>query len=123
MNVPARLPYKRAERVSDLLRQILSEILMSRVHHLGLEGVTVTGVKMTDDLQQAHVFYRVFDQAKRVEVARQLKKSAGLLRKEASHELKMRHSPVLTFEYDESLEYGHRIDELLAQIPPRSEEE
>ncbi len=118
-----RLPYKRAERVSDLLREVLSEILMSRVHHLGLEGVTVTAVKMTDDLQQAKVFYRVFDPAKRVDVAKQLKKSAGLLRKEATHELKMKYSPILTFEYDESLEYGHRIDELLASLPRRGEEE
>jgi ribosome-binding factor A len=119
-----RQPYKRAERVSDLLRQVLSEILMTRVHHLGLEGVTVTGVKITDDLQSAHVFYRVFDLSKRVETARNLRKASGFLRREATREMKMRRAPTLTFEYDESLEYGHRIDELLASVPrPPGEEE
>ncbi len=121
--MPSRLPYKRSERVSDLLREVLSEILMSRVHHLGLEGVTVTSVQMTDDLQQARVFYRVFELSKRAEVARQLKKITGLLRKEVTREMKLRYSPTLTFEYDESLEYGHRIDELLAHLPPREEDE
>jgi ribosome-binding factor A len=113
----SRLPYKRAERVSDLLRQVLSEILLSKIHHEGLDDVTVTGVKMSDDLQHARVFYRVLDLAKREQVAKQLSKVAGLLRKEAGHQLKMKYTPHLLFEYDESLEYGHRIDSLLAKIP------
>jgi ribosome-binding factor A len=116
-------PFKRAERVADLLRQILSELLMTKVHHHGLEGVTVTGVKMTDDLQHARVYYRVIDADQRVAVARQLPKVRGFLRKEAGHQLNLRYAPELKFEYDESSDYGRRIDALLSSLPKRAEEE
>ena len=119
----SRLPYKRAERVGDLLREILSELLMNKIHHLGLEGLTLTSVKISDDLQHARVFYRLIDPGRRVEIAKKLPKVAGLLRKEAGHELKLKRTPELRFEYDESLEYGDKIERLLASIKKRDSEE
>src|ERR1043166_7563076 len=111
-----RQPFKRAQRVSDLLRQILSELFLSRVHHLGLEGLTITGVTITDDMQHARVYYRIFDPTKRAEVAKIIPQVIPFLRREAGKQLKIKYTPELQFEYDESLDYGHRIERLLQTI-------
>ena len=109
-------PFKRSERVADLLRQAVSEILMSRVQHAGLEEVTVTGAKVSDDLQHARVYYRVLNLDHKDEVAKRLELMTGTVRKELGHQMKLRYTPELKFEYDRSLEYGHRIDQLLNSI-------
>lgn len=120
--INARQPFKRADRVADLLRQIVSEILMTEVPHIGLEGVTITGVKMTDDLQHARVFYRVLDPERRADTKKNLDKAAPTIRKLAGKQLKMRYTPFIHYEYDESVEYGHRIDELLSSIKKGEQE-
>lgn len=114
--VSPRQPFKRAERVSDLLRQVLSETLMRKTPHLGLEGVTVTGVNISDDLQHARVYYRVLDPQLLSETAHKLSRAVPLLRKEVGRQLKMRYTPHLTFHFDESLEYGSHIERLLESI-------
>ena len=119
----SRQPFRRAERYADVLRQIVSEALLTKFPHLGLEEITVTGVRVTDDLQNARVFYRVMNPENRTEVARQLSKMAGPIRKEAGKELKSKFTPQLAFEYDESLDYRHRIDQLLASVPKAEPEE
>jgi ribosome-binding factor A len=117
-----KLPYKRAQRVADLLRRVISEILLNKLHHLGLESVNVTGVTLTDDLKHARVFYRVLQADRRIEAAKALSKSAKIIRKEAAHEMKMRYTPNIRFEYDDSLEYGDRIEELLSSVRASEEE-
>ncbi|HLG18356.1 MAG TPA: 30S ribosome-binding factor RbfA [Bdellovibrionota bacterium] len=111
-----RHPFKRSERVSDLLRQVVSEILMRRIKHVGVEDVTITGAKVSDDLQHAMVYYRVMNPEKREEVGKKLRRLIGSVRREVGHEMKLRYTPELRFEYDESLEYGDRIDELLKEV-------
>ncbi|MFH1262538.1 MAG: 30S ribosome-binding factor RbfA [Pseudomonadota bacterium] len=110
------------DRVSDVLRRIVSETISSRVHHRGLEGVTVTDVTVTADIRHAKVYYRVLDPSTRVEVARALKKSAYLFQRQLNQELQTRYIPHLTFEYDETLERGMHIESLLKSVRKNEEE-
>ncbi len=118
-----RQPFRRADRYADVLRQIVSEALLKKFPHLGLEEITITGVRITDDLQNARVLYRVMHPEHRTEVAKQLSKMTGAIRRETGKELKSKFTPRLTFEYDDSLDYGHRIDQLLASVPKGDSEE
>jgi len=115
-------PYKRAERVGDLLREVLSETLVNKVHHYGLENVAITGVRISDDLQHARVFYRVLDKSKLTLTRRRLGQVSAMLRREAGRQLRMRYTPELKFEYDKSLDYGDRIEALLASVRTSEEE-
>ncbi len=118
------LPYKRVDRVNDLIRRIVSQALMMKIHHQGLEGVTVTEVDVTPDLRHGKVYYRVMDLGKRVDIKKSLERIKPLIQKELSGQMQTRNTPVLEFVYDESFDYGQRIDHLLDSIKkPDSQEE
>ena len=115
-------PFNRVDRVADVIRKVVSETLISRVHHRGLEGVTITDVRVSPDIQHAHVFYRVLDTSKVAETGRELAKTAYLVQRELNHELQTRYIPHLTYEYDDSLERGNRIESLLKSVRKNEEE-
>ncbi|MBF0458152.1 MAG: 30S ribosome-binding factor RbfA [Nitrospirae bacterium] len=110
------LPYKRSQRVGDLLRQEISEIILSRIKDPRLGFITVTDVELSDDLKTAHVFISVL---KKGEVSRTLKilnAAAGFIRHEAAKNVKLRRIPSMVFAEDKAIEYGMKIDGLLNNI-------
>ncbi len=109
--------FKRADRVSDLIKAELSDILLRRINDPQVQGITVTGVRMTDDLRQAEVFFvRVGQNTCSDETMRGLDRAAGFVRRELGKRLRLRHVPEIRFAFDESFEYGDRINRLLAEI-------
>jgi ribosome-binding factor A len=120
--MPGRHPFNRVDRVADVLRKVVSETLASKVHHRGLEDVTVTDVRVSPDIKHARIYYRVLDITKRAETGRALEKAAYLVQRELNHALKTRYTPHLTFEYDDTLERGNRIESLLKSIRKNEEE-
>lgn len=123
MPARGRQPFKRSDRVADSIRQILADVFMRRVPHHGLEGITVTAVHVTDDLQHARVYYRVLDSEKRADAEKSLAESKWMIRKELGHELHLKFTPDLHFEFDDSLEYGSRIEGLLKKVRTEASEE
>lgn len=109
-------PFKRVDRVADVIRQIVSSALMTKVHHLGLEAVTVTDVTVSPDLRHAKVFFTVMDAARLQQAKRALGAIKSLIQKEVASQMATRNTPHLRFVYDESLEYGNHIDRLLNKI-------
>ena len=79
-------PYNRVDRLADVIRKVVSETLLSRVHHRGLEGVTITDVRVSPDIKHAHIYYRVLDQSKLAEIGRALAKTAYLVQKQLNQE-------------------------------------
>lgn len=109
--------FKRADRVADLIKAEISDILLRQVNDPQVQGITVTGVQVTDDLRQAKVFFvRVGQNICSDETMKGLHRAAGFLRKELGKRLRLRHVPEIRFIFDESFEYGDRIDRLLAEI-------
>lgn len=109
-------PYKRADRVSDILRQIVSETLMTRVHQQGMENVTITGVDVTPDLRQARVYFSVMNFLQVNEVKKMLHQAKPIVQKAIGNQMRTRNTPVVRFVYDKSTEYGSHIDQLLLKI-------
>ncbi len=119
-------PFKRTDRVSDEIRKIVSEVL-SRMHHYNFDQVTVTGVKITPDLRNARIYYRLLDPTRRPEIMKGLQNKGKQIQYELGQQLTLRSTPRLKFEYDESIDYGDRIEQLFHKIhendEPNSEEE
>jgi len=111
-----RQPYKRIDRVNDLVRKVVSETLIQKIHHHGLEEVIITDVRVSPDLKHARVFYRVLNEEHRSKMAKELSRVTGLVRRELAHQLRTRFTPMIRFEYDETFEYGNRIETLLQSI-------
>jgi len=101
---------KRAEKVAEAIHEIISALLIKGVKDPRIGFTTITGVKLSDDLHLATVYFSVVG-------GETEKKSAEKgLRKEGGRNLRMRYVPDLIFRYDASLDYGQHIDELLDEI-------
>lgn len=116
-------PFKRTDRVSDLLRKIISEVFAKKIHHQGFDQVTITAVNITPDLRRAHVYYRLLDPTKRTEMMHAIQSKTKLIQKEVGSQIKLRSTPKLTFQYDEAFDYGNRIEQLLSTIKDSDKEE
>jgi len=115
---------RRSQRVADVVRSVLSSLLLMEAHDPELRKVTVTEVEMPPDLRSARVFFSVLGgEPERERAAESLTRAAGFLRGEVGRRSGLRHAPELVFVLDRSLERGARVEEILALVlPPRDEE-
>lgn len=113
----------RVGRVKQAILREVNDILRTEVRDPRVEGVTITDVELTGDLQQAKIFYSTLnnDEEAKSETQIGLERATGLVRKELGSRLTTYHTPEIEFRRDESVEYGNRIDELLNQIQAEDE--
>ncbi len=109
----------RQQRVGGRIQQELSTLLFKRINDPRLEWATITAVKMTRDLKIARVYYCVFgEEDKRVQVGQAFDKAHGFIKRELARNLGLRYMPELEFFYDESFDYGQKIEGILKEIGP-----
>ena len=107
----------RTARLGEQIRQDLTELLARNVRDPGIGFVTVTRVRVTDDLQQARVFYTALGEADAArKTARALERATPFLRRALAERLGLRRVPEITFAVDASIGHQARVEELLEQI-------
>jgi ribosome-binding factor A len=107
----------RPERVAELVQREVSEILARHMRDPRLEGFTVTEVEVSPDLQFATIFVSTLDTGdKRAQALKALDRAAPAIRHLLAPRLGLREMPEVRFRFDESLERGARVDELLRRI-------
>jgi ribosome-binding factor A len=108
------MPSDRMRRVNEAVREVLSGRLARGLKDPRIGFVTVTAVETSPDLRHARVFVSVLgDETERDRTLAGLASSHGLLQAEIARELRMKRTPTLDFVYDESIDRGMRITELL----------
>src|SRR6266496_1430713 len=109
---------RRIDRIEEQLRIELGEIIEREIQDPRIGLATVTAVKVSPDLSHARVFVTVLgDATQRKKTLEGLRSAASFVRRSLSKRLHhMRRIPELSFDYDESVEKGIRIEELLGQI-------
>ena len=107
---------ERMRRVNEALREVLSEGIGSlKDPRIGF--VTVTGVDTSPDLRQATVYVSVLgSEKKRDATIAGLQSSHGVLQSRVNSELRLKHTPQLTFEYDPTVERGVRLSRLIDEL-------
>jgi ribosome-binding factor A len=111
------MDFKRADRVADLIKQELSGILRREVGDPRIANITVTDVKLTDDLRSARIYFvELGKDSLSADVEKGLSKAKGFLKRELGKRLQLRYIPELAFFYDPSFEYGSRIEKLLKEV-------
>ena len=106
-------------RVDEAVRAVLSDAIAKDLKDPRVGFVTVTGVKTSPDLRHARVYVSVLgDDRARAASLDGLRSAHGFLQGVLGVELKLKHTPALTFEYDESVDRGMRITELLDRVVP-----
>jgi ribosome-binding factor A len=109
-------------RVNAAVREVLSEAV-GDLKDPRIGFVTVTGVKTSADLRQAQVFVSVLGSAKKREQTLEgLDAAHGVLQARIARELRMKRTPQLTFQYDDSVERGVRMSHLIDELAPDDDE-
>ena len=107
----------RQERVKELLKTEISEILMRDLKDPRLGFVTIIDAEVSKDLQHAKVYVSVLgDEKQKQESLAVLQHAAGHIRAEFGRRAFMKTIPEISFKLDTSVEYGARIFELLQQV-------
>ena len=108
---------KRAVRVGDQILKEIAFLLISRVRDPRVREVTITGIRLSDDLKNAKVYYSVMGDEKTVERAKNgLDSAKGFIKREIGLRMSLRYIPEIRFVYDASLEGGSRMDKLFDNI-------
>lgn len=109
--------FYRSDRVSAQLRRDLGTLVHEAVREHGLPSVSVSDVEVTRDLAHAKVFVTALQPERSTEAVKGLKAIAGELRYQLAQAMKLRHVPELHFHYDDSVDRGERIENLLRDLP------
>ena len=102
----------RMNKVEEELKREISNIVNYELNNTNITGmVSVTKVKVTPDFRYARVYVSMLN-ANKKKTLEALKKSAGYVRTQLAHKINLRTTPEIVFEFDESIEYGSKIDSI-----------
>ncbi|MFT8362643.1 MAG: 30S ribosome-binding factor RbfA [Sporolactobacillus sp.] len=107
----------RVHRVAEQMKKEMSDIIRNRIKDPRVGFVTVTGVDITGDLQEATVYVSVLGDKEAVEgTLAGLAKAKGFIRSEIGKRIRLRKTPEIQFKYDQSITYGNHIDQLINDL-------
>ena len=107
----------RMSRVDEELKKEISNIITYDLKDPNITGlISVTKVKVSGDLKYAKVYVSMLNAKDNKAVLAALKKSAGFVRTEIAKKMNLRTTPEIIFIFDDSIEYGSRIDTILKEV-------
>jgi ribosome-binding factor A len=112
----------RIERVNEVIKEVLSEIVMNEVKDPRVGLVTIVGVRVTHDLSSAKVLFSVMgDEEQRAATLKILKGASRFMRRVLVRQLDVKVAPELHWVYDDSLDRAFRIEQVLKETgaPPK----
>ena len=104
----------KAERAASDIQKELGSILFLEAKDEDFKNVTLTAVEVTNDLSYAKVYFTTTDDREKVE--HDLNNEAGFFRSLLASRLEIRHTPELRFIFDESIEYGQKIEKIIEEL-------
>ena len=114
----------RMRRINEVLREVVGAAISGELSDPRIGFVTVTSVETSPDLRTAKVHVSVLgDESEREETLTALRSSHGVIQSRIAAETRMKRTPTLTFHYDDTIEQGVRISQLLEDEDPGEPEE
>jgi len=108
---------KRAIRVGDVLLKELADLLMRRVKDPRVTGVTLTGIRVSNDLKYAKVYFSLIgDEQAIMEVQQGLESAKGFMKREIGRRMELKYVPDIVFKHDPSLATGERMEKLFQNM-------
>jgi ribosome-binding factor A len=116
---------RRTERLNQVIQIEISDLLRKHINDPRLNGlISVTGVSISKDLQNAKVLISALcDNADKKEILKGFTSAAGFLRRELAHRLNIRVTPELSFEFDDSIERGVNLVNLIDKLATENKAE
>lgn len=110
-------PYSRSDRVGGLIKQQMAELLRKEIRDPSLGQATITGVKVSPDLRIAKVYFTTTNAQGAPQAAlKAFERARGFVKRELAQRLGLRYMPDLQFYYDDSIDLGARIEQLIKMV-------
>lgn len=109
-----KISYRR-ERINELLKREIISVIRDKLQDKRLKEVLITEVIISSDLSAAKVFFST-DEKNKKDIALLLNKASGFFRLQLSKKIDLRHTPVLNFIYDTTINKSNRIEEILRNL-------
>ena len=109
------------ERLNSTFVKEISYILSTEVKDENIKFVTITDCDITSDLSYAKVYFTVLDTTKKIDTLKALDRAKSFIRGKLSERVDIRHTPELKFIFDESIEYGNRIEKKIEELHEKDE--
>jgi ribosome-binding factor A len=106
----------RAQKVGDQIQRELSAILHRELRDPRVGMITLTGVEVSPDCAHATVFFTCLDASHVHDATEGLRRAAGFLRTQLAKRIKLYTAPELRFVYDESIERGAHLSQLIDSV-------
>ncbi len=104
----------KAERAGSEIQKELGNIILFEAKDEDFKNVVITAVDVSNDLSFAKVYFTTVDD--REKVLHDLNNAAGFFRSLLAEKLEIRHTPELRFIFDESIEYGQKIEKIIEDL-------
>ena len=109
------------KRIASQIVREVSDILQNEARDRLMHTITVTGCDVSNDLSYAKVYFTCVLDIEPKDIEKELEEAAGFIRKELSERIEIRHTPKLVFKFDNSIEYGNHIEDILDEINKKDE--
>ncbi len=107
----------RLNRIDEEMKKEISHIITYDLKDPNITGlISVTKVKVSGDLKYAKVYVSMINAKDNKQVLATLKKSSGFVRTELAKRMNLRLTPEIIFIFDDSIEYGAKIDTILKEV-------
>jgi len=104
------------ERLGASFVEEISSIIQEEIKDPDIKFVTITSCSISSDLSYAKVYFTCLNDEKRDVILKDLNRASGFIRKELCDRIEIRKMPEISFVYDESIEYGNKIEQILEEI-------
>jgi len=104
------------KRIQSEMCKVISDIIANSASDSLLKSVTITGSEISGDLSSAKVYFTFFGELTKEQMEKEMNEASGYIRGEVSQKMDLRHTPTLKFIYDESVEYGSKIEKIIEEL-------
>lgn len=104
------------ERLGNIFVEAISKVIHEEVKDDDIKFVTITAVDISSDLSYAKVYFTNLIDSEREKVTKALNRASSFIRGKLFDMVEIRKMPELTFIYDESIEYGNKIEKIIDEI-------
>ena len=104
------------KRIASQIVREVSDILNNEARDKIMHTITITGCDVSSDLSYAKVYFTSVLDIEAKSIEKELEEASGYIRRELAERIDIRHTPKLVFKFDNSVEYGNHIEEILDKI-------
>ena len=110
------MPKYKIARIASDIQRYLGDILINEVNDEILKHITITGCDLTNDLSYCKVYFTSLSSLSKKEIEKEVNEASPFIRGKLASLIDARNIPFLKFTYDESIEYGNKIEKIIEEI-------